>query len=554
MEVLELWKHLEEAREVAAAPLLGGRGADDNAYFTLYTCDSTGCYGNEMDDDDDGSVSTLLHAAARDGEMDVLFFLVRVAGWSPSTRDAFGGTPLHEAMFYGRTMAATWLIGEGAKVDAVDRAGNTPLHLAVLARQSKCLRRVLSDCESIPRAALVTVASDEGRSVLDLARDMQLWSVAAVIAGYLADRETAEVLAKEHTAPDALPLTMVTPTEVASLPARAARAASALAERCAFSAGVLLLGFYLAVLHLPFVAALFGVVLTVGAGVIIASHLGQMPTAATRYVFVVLNNIGFASSVAALLSYHNDDESGAISTAPGFVATALVWAAYATACFADPGVLPPADAGTSDEAAMARYVQVLETAPDSVMGFCNTCRIPRPIRSKHCADCGVCVDVFDHHCVWLGNCVGAGNHRAFLLAMVLYEVAAMIVLPIELRILTSGWCTSWLELLPHMLESHPLLFGLFTCQCYGVIFVIYLVIPQIVFVTRNVTFNETVSGRRYNYLRDPESRTPLKPFAFGNLVNSYMFAVAADRKSRSPLAPAWLIALQSRFPALFAQR
>ncbi|XP_065616880.1 probable protein S-acyltransferase 23 isoform X2 [Quercus suber] len=45
--------------------------------------------------------------------------------------------------------------------------------------------------------------------------------------------------------------------------------------------------------------------------------------------------------------------------------------------------------------------------------LCPTCKIIRPVRSKHCPTCKRCVEQFDHHCPWISNCVGKRNKRDF---------------------------------------------------------------------------------------------------------------------------------------------
>ncbi|CAD6336091.1 unnamed protein product [Miscanthus lutarioriparius] len=116
--------------------------------------------------------------------------------------------------------------------------------------------------------------------------------------------------------------------------------------------------------------------------------------------------------------------------------------------------------------------------------LCITCKIVRPVRSKHCSTCDRCVEQFDHHCPWVSNCIGKKNKWEFFMFLTL-EVFAMIITGSAaiIRIVRDPDSPSsfgaWIH---YSAFQHP-----------GVI-------------ARNITTNEMANSMRYAYLRGPGGR------------------------------------------------
>uniref|UniRef100_A0A0E0J357 S-acyltransferase n=1 Tax=Oryza nivara TaxID=4536 RepID=A0A0E0J357_ORYNI len=140
--------------------------------------------------------------------------------------------------------------------------------------------------------------------------------------------------------------------------------------------------------------------------------------------------------------------------------------------------------------------------------LCPTCKIIRPMRSKHCPTCKHCVEQFDHHCPWISNCVGRRNKWDFFVFLCMGTTTAFLGAAIgfhrlwtEPIILSSS--ESWINF---MLSNHPGAVLFMFMDVFLLTGALILTGAQATQIARNLTTNEAANQSRYAYLRGPDGR------------------------------------------------
>jgi hypothetical protein len=154
--------------------------------------------------------------------------------------------------------------------------------------------------------------------------------------------------------------------------------------------------------------------------------------------------------------------------------------------------------------------------------LCHTCRIVKPLRSKHCTTIKRCVPMFDHHCPYIGNTIGGGNYIHFVAFIFcgLVNVA-------------QSWAAGVQFLLAY--PKSPL--SWFFCIDYGLVLLMAVMMNQyhLSLILRNLTTNEDMNKHRYTYLRDDlgKYRNPFSQGAWGNCAEFFR------RRSQVLADPYW---------------
>ncbi|KMZ56043.1 hypothetical protein ZOSMA_9G01470 [Zostera marina] len=160
-------------------------------------------------------------------------------------------------------------------------------------------------------------------------------------------------------------------------------------------------------------------------------------------------------------------------------------------------------------------VDISSSSTENSLRLCATCKIIRPIRSKHCRTCNRCVEIFDHHCPLISNCVGKRNKRDFYVFIVLGTLALFDGAVIAVQRLRVGFGPPFSMLwFHHLAVLNPGALAFLFIDIFLLIGATLMTISQTVQIAQNITTNEIMNKRRYYYLKTPEGRYR-NPFSRG---------------------------------------
>ncbi|KAI8026358.1 putative protein S-acyltransferase 23 [Camellia lanceoleosa] len=140
--------------------------------------------------------------------------------------------------------------------------------------------------------------------------------------------------------------------------------------------------------------------------------------------------------------------------------------------------------------------------------LCPTCKIIRPVRSKHCPTCKHCVEQFDHHCPWISNCVGKRNKWDFFVFLCMGALSSFLgaivaVQRIWMAPMSLPVGETWIHF---AVVQHPGLVAFLVMDAIIFLAAASLLTVQASQIARNLTTNEAINSIRYAYLRNPDGR------------------------------------------------
>ena len=143
---------------------------------------------------------------------------------------------------------------------------------------------------------------------------------------------------------------------------------------------------------------------------------------------------------------------------------------------------------------ISKYDAALDTigqamTEDDLPNLCHSCRVRRPLRSKHCKIQRCCINKFDHFCPFVGNAIGRDNYVYFCSLLMCHMIAGAL------------WLTTVVYLYRRTRVSWALL-GFAVYSVGWIIMLLGLLQFHLYLLTANLSTNEHMNAHKYAYLRN----------------------------------------------------
>lgn len=146
--------------------------------------------------------------------------------------------------------------------------------------------------------------------------------------------------------------------------------------------------------------------------------------------------------------------------------------------------------------------------------YCITCKIRKPLRSKHCRICNRCVAKMDHHCPWTWNCIGEANYFSFFMYILTGFVFTILSIYLNIHHLITEYyeinealsldsiipCIIWSNRLCHLFNIAPWSFCILIVTISFIPWMFMILLSSHIYqICKALTSNELSNSYRLEY-------------------------------------------------------
>ncbi|KAJ5077646.1 ankyrin repeat-containing protein [Anaeramoeba ignava] len=192
--------------------------------------------------------------------------------------------------------------------------------------------------------------------------------------------------------------------------------------------------------------------------------------------------------------------------------------------------------------------------------YCYTCKMRKPLRSKHDTTLGYCVARYDHYCSWMYNVIGFDNHREFISSIISSTLATILLYILIFFDLFDSFGkleqngTEKISLISFFANQYQWCSGLFLICIIYFSWLSLLVFGQLNLISKNLTTNERINFKRYfplgknpynlEFFQKKENRSPEQALV-NSIIHGTKDYIELIKKGTSPN-----IKCEKGFPAL----